>query len=122
MKGECAWCHGPLVGKQRQWCSKKCSAEFVRNHAWSYARPYALRAANKRCSLCGAPDSWEQTKSGGRSFLEVNHVVPVAGDRRSYDCQNHQDNLQVVCRPCHVAITNQQRRDGMFKKPVTDPE
>jgi predicted HNH restriction endonuclease len=69
--------------------------------------------------LCGIKAAVRFDTYWGRTTLEVNHIVPVVGDRSSYSCNHHQDNLQVVCVDCHRLITNQQHKSGAFKKPLT---
>lgn len=117
--GECSWCHGPLQGKQRQWCSKACSAEFVRNHSWSSARNWALKLSNNACIACGEKGGYRYDTKWGRSTLEVNHIVPVVGDRSSYSCNHHQANLEVLCFECHRRVTREQHKSGTFKRPLT---
>lgn len=119
VKGECSWCHKPLIGRQRQWCGKSCSKEFLRNHFWKEARRWALKLANKRCSLCGAPEEIRWDRKDGRSSLEINHIVPVLGDRVNFSCRHHQENLQVLCFKCHAGVTKQQHKDGIFRKKLT---
>lgn|SRR6478735_8226749 len=114
--GQCAWCRKTLVGRQRRWCSRACTNEFIRNHRWTIARKWALKLANRKCAHCGAPEGIRWDTKNGRSTLEVNHVEPVRGDRRSYSCQNHLANLVVLCVSCHSTVTSQQRREGLLKR------
>lgn len=41
--------------------------------------------------------------------LEVNHIVPREGRGYTKGCHHHQDNLETLCRPCHVDETRRQR-------------
>lgn len=58
------------------------------------------RVVGYRCHRCGVV---------GRE-VEVNHIRPLAGSRRSVSCLNHRDNLEVLCLTCHRTTTNEQRR------------
>lgn len=44
----------------------------------------------------------------------MNHITPVNGKRKSFDCQNHLDNLEILCRECHLAVTKQQWDMGLI--------
>lgn len=44
-----------------------------------------------------------------RFKLEVNHIEPRNGKGYRPGCHHHLDNLETLCHPCHVAITNEQR-------------
>lgn len=44
---------------------------------------------------------------GQRHELEVNHIQPVRGVRVA-GCHHHLDNLETLCRPCHVQTTRKQ--------------
>ena len=45
---------------------------------------------------------------------EVNHIVPVNGDRQHFSCANHLDNLEALCHVCHLAVTAEQRAAGLI--------
>jgi 5-methylcytosine-specific restriction endonuclease McrA len=42
--------------------------------------------------------------------LEVNHIVPRNGGGYGKGCHHHLSNLETLCHPCHVAVTNEQRK------------
>lgn len=46
----------------------------------------------------------------GALDLEVNHIVPRNGDGYGVGCWHHLDNLETLCRSCHVEETTRQRR------------
>lgn len=55
-KGHCVWCDGPLVGKQRRWCSLKCvkSAQFRSAPQKPDNKVYRLiHLQNWACKGCG---------------------------------------------------------------------
>ena len=45
---------------------------------------------------------------------EVNHIEPCVGKHGVWGCHHHEENLEVLCRPCHLAETNTQRKEGKF--------
>ena len=138
----CRQC-GKLITQGRAYCSGVCSDTFQRNHFWNTARHEAIRAsmreeqkdANGRwltyderavCARCGGPARavrYPETIENGRVYAagywapEVNHKKPLNGDRPDFGCCHHQDNLECVCHPCHVAIGIEQRAAGLIGKP-----
>lgn len=48
-------------------------------------------------------------RPGGHE-LEVNHIEPRRGAGYSWGCHHHPENLETLCRPCHVDETTRQRR------------
>jgi hypothetical protein len=42
--------------------------------------------------------------------VQVNHIVPALGLHASLDCIHHQENLEVLCVPCHRQVTAAQPR------------
>jgi hypothetical protein len=88
------------------------------NHNWGTARTAALRRDQYKCVVCGknnhCPEAKEWQLEHGRSYLEINHIKPVNGNRKSFSCQNHLDNLETLCHDCHTAITRQQRELGLI--------
>lgn len=104
----CRACNRILTGKQKRWCSKACYAVPGENHSWGDARRAALRRDLFMCQNCGI--------SGRNVKLEVNHIVPILGKHNENGCHHHQQNLETLCRPCHLEVTKQQREQGLFKK------
>jgi 5-methylcytosine-specific restriction endonuclease McrA len=101
----CQACGTPLTGRQTRWCSRKCARSYTENHRWTQARAKAKRdAAMWLCASCG----WATDQ------VEVNHVVPCLGKHGTWGCHHHQDNLEVLCIPCHRAKTKQQREEGLI--------
>lgn len=121
----CAWCGRPLTGRQKKWCSRKCSRAYTANHRWTQAR--AAAKAEVVYYLCGNAfdvddrtvyDAEERTWTGPTGCLifttkpEVNHIEPCKGKHGVWGCHHHQTNLEVLCRPCHLKVTAQQRKEG----------
>lgn len=90
-------CARPLPPRRRAWCSNWCAGEWSRHHLWTSARHAAFKRDGGRCRRCGTV---------GR---EVNHITPRYGSGYQTGCHNHQDNLETLCRPCHLAVTRIQR-------------
>lgn len=71
------------------------------------------------CNTCG---KWFPDKN-----IDVDHIKP-AGSLKSYSdlagfverlfCE--EDNLQILCKPCHQEKTNQEREDGKRKQKEAD--
>jgi 5-methylcytosine-specific restriction endonuclease McrA len=103
--GRCDLCARPLPPYHRRWCSENCSNEFwavfQRHHDWKPARGAAIRRDGFKCVRCGESDY---------DLLEVNHIVPREGKGYGRGCHHHQDNLETLCRKCHVIETTKQRR------------
>lgn len=114
----CHGCGGPVPRGRRVWCSNACETRILNDHYWSFARAAVLKRDDYRCVVCGSDDNCREAREWrylhGRSYLEVNHINPVNGRRKHFDCQNHQDNLETLCHDCHIAITKQQRELGLI--------
>lgn len=103
--GRCDWCSKPLKGRQMRWCSRKCSREFTYNHRWTQARQEARqRVVFYQCEHC--------LDMFPKGEIEVNHIVPCRGKHSTFGCHHHQENLEVLCKPCHQKVTNDQRKRG----------
>ncbi len=131
------WGHGcRQCGKAITWrsatCSHRCSRLFGINHFWQDARQHAAFVKNLpgytlEGYLAGTWDyraQWYELRTCPkceRTFsahaLEVNHIHPLNGNRASFGCGHHQDNLEAICHDCHVEITTQQRRAGLIGPP-----
>lgn len=97
-------CGKALTGRQARWCSKSCALWFTNQHRWTNARKQAkLRVAHYKCAAC----------SGYFKTVEVNHIKPCVGER-GWGCQHHEENLEILCKPCHLVATAQQRKEGLI--------
>ena len=112
--GNCNWCGTRLprnkdlsIKANRRWCGSKCRMVWEKNHVWKIARERALYRDKRCCVKCGATDTaWD-----GKTKLEVNHIIPLVGRGYSSSCFHHLDNLETVCKGCHVTITKAQRAE-----------
>lgn len=117
----CRQCGKP-IGFFRAYCSRDCQKVFEANHFWNTASHEALmRARPERklhvppiCKRCGKECGWLNTLGYGRREAEVNHIVPLNGQRSHFSCAHHQENLEVLCHGCHVQVGVEQRRAGLI--------
>ncbi len=131
--GQCRNCGRPPTGRFTYYCGAACRDVFEADHFWSTARWTAIDQASifriipagARAKKAHLPDetiAWQQRRGSvcaccGRMGFgegEVNHIAPVNGERGFFSCANHQDNLEVLCHPCHVMATREQRRRGII--------
>jgi len=94
-KGGCSWCGNMLPKRRRKYCSDECSNQYFTNVIaplwWSHAVAMALKRAENKCENCGSTEK-----------LEVHHVIPLEHREERHNSEkNSQDNLIVLCRPCH---------------------
>lgn len=102
---KCWWCAGKLKGKRRKWCKDSCSDAYYMNHYFPRSRKAAKRRDKYKCVTCDS-----------KIKLEVNHIVPCLGKHGVQSCSHHLENLEVLCRACHLKVTAQQRADGLFDR------
>lgn len=112
-RGRCHHCGTMLTKRQTRWCSKACSQVFEINHYWQFARRAALKRDRYRCVKCGVEPlrSTRMTVVEKEIWLEVNHIVPREGQGYNAGCHHHLAGLETLCHPCHVGVTNEQRRN-----------
>lgn len=104
-EGVCGWCGKTLTGRRTKWCSKKCSRHFVASHRWTQAKAEAKKRRQAfQCEHC----------EGYFKEVEVNHIEPCLGKHGVWGCHHHQNNLEVLCPPCHRIQTNRQRSEGAW--------
>lgn len=97
-------CGKALTGRQAKWCSKSCAGWFTDQHRWTNARrKIKQQGAHYKCAACGSFNK----------NVEVNHIVPCVGER-GWACHHHQENLEILCKPCHLDATNNQREKGLL--------
>lgn len=54
--------------------------------------------------------TWNMRSEPRGHQLEVNHIEPREGRGYNSGCHHHLENLETLCRPCHVDETTRQRR------------
>lgn len=128
----CLRCGIAIPPGRRKWCSPECMNWWHGNHRYLVARGLALQRAEVfafprcrddhgryktrrlhqhslgyACSRCGGiyPARQSRARRGGVPCVQVNHIVPAMGLHAAIDCVHHQDNLEVLCVPCHQAVT-----------------
>jgi len=92
---QCLWCNKPLPKGRRKYCSDHCGYLYWREYIailwWPNAKAVALERAGNQCAICGR-----------QGDLEVHHIIKLdSGESYHNSPKNTQDNLQVLCRPCH---------------------
>jgi 5-methylcytosine-specific restriction endonuclease McrA len=128
-KALCAWCVGPLRGKQRKWCGASCSDSA---YAWAnpqseYGLAHLLARQGFKCVSCnydwnplaqsllgtrGIPKGLDKLTQFNIRLIkalkrnspigtkpEVDHIHPIA---RGGNALGH-DNHQGICTQCHKA-------------------
>ena len=124
-----------LPKRRQRWCSDRCVETYYRNHAWSTASFWArARAKLDLVAAIGKILDWEELhrlglvaipsrceRCGRRGEVEINHVVPRAGEGYEEGCHHHQTNLEPLCHPCHVAETTAQIRERKGLGPRVSP-
>jgi len=115
----CRWCNVILGPKRRVWHDGSCMNIFREQHRYTQARRLCVRKSKGWCP-CDRPKGSHRHPvcahcglcepvlllSGLR--LECNHIIPRLGNKSSFSCLHHSDNLQMLCTPCHQAETNLQ--------------
>lgn len=131
-KGFCRWCGNKCEGRRTRWCSDDCVESFDMLFNWNRIRSEVLNRDNHTCQLCGSKADnirkstilenekhfkYFSSKSGRsfeywlgrsvhRSWLEVDHIVPVV---EGGGCCGL-DNLRTVCFICHRKETNKLKK------------
>lgn len=64
------------------------------------------------CARCGGlfPARRSAARRVKLPSVQVNHIRPALGLHGTLDCVHHQENLEVLCTPCHREVTIAQRR------------
>lgn len=138
--GVCDGCAEPLTGRSKRWCKGNCGQLYWENHRWNVARekalsrsavfefklalqPFVKRRVSRVARKIEAPakrfyrTGWRCMRCGTTTHApEVNHIVPAMGKHAVESCAHHQENLEVLCRDCHLATTKRQREAGLFKR------
>lgn len=116
----CRWCNETLGPRRRVWHDGSCMKMFREQHRYTQARRWCLRKAKGKClclrpkgshrhAVCAHCGTCETVLLEQGLKLECNHIKPRLGDKSSFSCLHHHDNLEMLCSPCHLAETNLQR-------------
>lgn len=117
----CKQCNSPdlLLNGRKNWCRGECLALYRQNHRYFLARQEALKRARGKCGCSRAPGEQRHARcahcgdceivvKSRNEQLEANHIVPRIGDRTSFSCNHHPDNLELLCSSCHQIETSLQ--------------
>lgn len=122
----CCYCGGPVPKKRQCWCSEKCVTQYrIRSHP-SYAARQVKQRDKGVCARCGLDcvrlkrllmgDHYnfrqlsdkelkflnvQRHPAHIRRFWEMDHILPVAAGGGGCGL----DNLQTLCRWCHLFKT-----------------
>ncbi len=134
----CLRCGDPLPPRHRKWCSRACMDWWHSNHRYMVARGIALKRAEVfeiprcrdthgrykttrlhqhslgfACANCGGlyPARERNARRSNTVSVQVNHIVPALGVHAALSCLHHQENLEVLCTPCHKSVTAAQTQD-----------
>lgn len=117
--GKCRQCDSDLPPSRKNWCRGECLALYRLNHRYFLARQEALKRARGKCGCSRAPGEQRHVKCAHcgdceivvkerNEQLEANHIIPRIGDRTSFSCNHHPDNLELLCSSCHQIETSLQ--------------
>jgi len=105
-KGRCAYCQGPLTGRQRRWCGYECErtavTEFliVKGDVGTIRRELYKRDDGV-CAGCGAENrEWE-----------ADHITAVVNGGGGCDLSGY----QTLCLPCHRKKTREDVRTARLR-------
>ncbi len=129
---KCRWCQVPIKPPRRTFCSDACVHEWRLRSDPSYVREQVARRDRGICQHCGVkvlaeerrwrrkrPPAWKRGASRAwrkaRPRWEADHIVPVA-DGGGY-CGL--ENYRLLCRTCHLIVTNQWRKTRLPTKTTT---
>lgn len=100
-KGLCGWCMSKLKGRKISWCNWECSKQFYekyRNvlHDWNKVKKKIIERDKSICQIC-------KTKT---EKPEVDHIKAIVNGGDEWD----ENNLRVLCHPCHKVKTRSDLR------------
>jgi len=103
---ECRWCRKPksewIDKRKKFYCSNACREAFEKYHyfnfTWSGIRESVWKRDGKKCVKCGRVLSLNDA--------QIDHVVAIINGGDYFD----KDNLQTLCKECHVRKTKQDIR------------
>jgi 5-methylcytosine-specific restriction endonuclease McrA len=116
----CRWCNELLGPRRRVWHDGACMKIFREQHRYTQARRWCHRTSKGVCpcarpkgahrhSVCAHCGLCEPVLIERGLALECNHIIPRLGDKSSFSCLHHHENLEMLCSDCHKAETNLQK-------------
>lgn len=96
-----SWRSENVVGENHPRYDEKCTDKYGEN--WSSIREGAIQRDNKECQDCGI--SREKHLSEKNIDLDVHHIKPrkeFIENNMSIEDANEMDNLETLCRSCHM--------------------
>jgi 5-methylcytosine-specific restriction endonuclease McrA len=119
----CRRCRGPVAAPRRTFCSDVCVHEWKVRSDPGYVRDLVWKRDGGICRLCGvnlrsAERKWSRSRPhqldrpgrrrwrAERPRWEADHILPVADG--GGECGL--DNYRLLCRTCHVNVTQEWRR------------
>jgi len=90
--------------KAKKYCSFKCNYKFATKHSHQLLRNKLIKENNFKCNKC------KHKFSSDRLILD--HKLPIALGGKEFD----ENNLQILCIPCHKIKTAQDFRDISYSK------
>lgn len=121
LEGCCNWCGKELRGRRTRWCSRACNREYTANHRWTQAKAAAKKeaayymCANAVATNCGGFIGPDDDCLVFTQQPDVDHIEPCLGKHGVWGCHHHQENLRILCKPCHKKVTREQHATGAFK-------
>ncbi len=105
--GKCRWCGLPTENKRLLWHTECLTAYklSVADTQWAWKSEHGIVC----CARCGKQTGRPVWEGGRRYGFEVDHIVPISvAWQRGWKPLIKAlmlDNLQFLCRPCHVEKT-----------------
>ena len=93
-------------------------------HGRSQTRRLHRHSLGFACSKCGGvfPARRSRARQAEGTAVQVNHIVQALGLHGALDCVHHQENLEVLCEPCHRGVTAAQARSRRKTSPPPSPD
>lgn len=118
LEGYCRWCSNELRPEQKKWCSGECLQQWRLQHRYFLARQSIVKNSRRKCqcirsvgeqrhSHCARCGLCEAVVHLRGAIMTCDHIIPRRGDKSRFSCKHHQDNLQLLCSPCHADKTKE---------------
>ena len=126
--GRCTWCGLPLDNaRERRW-HRDCRRQFLACIGY-VVRPASGEAPE--CAACGITKEElvrrairEEDTDNRNMNLEIDHRYPIHAGReagvKALIAAFDLDNIQYLCRPCHLAKTGDEQREAAARRRAAD--